>query len=547
MNAPKDGPQRGTIRPADLRAVLARFPFDRAAIRQPISSDPVIVVPPAVLARYNARVLDPANAVKVTKQPAVRSTVYIADKLLVSGAASDEGRDQLTRAAESKFLTVQPPLAHTDRRNTFVAAAREAGRTDAEKSFPQLVHLEPMDGVAVVPDAWEVLQAFRAAVGPGSPDQQHVGLDHLLTATRYTHGSPFGGGPQAWGTQSAVASASYGVAGWGGRQPVNWIGPAPARNPDFKGRRPVVAVLDTGVGEHDWFAEGVARNQTWGNAVLGLTDPATDPESVGVIDDPLEGILDPDAGHGTFIAGLIRQQCPDADILSIRVMPSDGAVPEHVLLDALHLLAIRQQWAQRTGNTAGIVDVVSLSLGYYHEQPEDVDFDPLLLEPIRALGRSGVAVVVAAGNDSTHRPMYPAAFSPHRGGRIAEPEADCVPVTGVGALNPDGTTALFSNAGPWVTWREPGAALVSTFPKTFDGSAQPDFEFPDGEEIRATIDPDGFESGFGVWSGTSFAAPVLAGKLAQTLLESGCDDVDQHAMLERGWAAVKSRVGTERP
>ena len=35
---------------------------------------------------------------------------------------------------------------------------------------------------------------------------------------------------------------------------------------------------------------------------------------------------------------------------------------------------------------------------------------------------------------------------------------------------------------------------------------------------RASLDPDRF-TGFGTWSGTSFAAPVMAGAAAQALLE----------------------------
>ena len=58
--------------------------------------------------------------------------------------------------------------------------------------------------------------------------------------------------------------------------------------------------------------------------LLGLPDPTPIPSVTGVSDDPYEGVLDPDAGHGTFIAGLIRQNCPDADILAVRVMGGDG-------------------------------------------------------------------------------------------------------------------------------------------------------------------------------------------------------------------------------
>ena len=37
---------------------------------------------------------------------------------------------------------------------------------------------------------------------------------------------------------------------------------------------------------------------------------------------------------------------------------------------------------------------------------------------------------------------------------------------------------------------------------------------------RATVDPDNY-TGFGTWSGTSFAAPVAAAMVAQALLDKG--------------------------
>jgi subtilisin family serine protease len=308
----------------------------------------------------------------------------------------------------------------------------------------------------------------------------------------------------------------------------------------------VVAILDTGVGEHDWFPLDpetvVHRNQKVGDVLLGLGEPS-DTENTGVVEHPLEGVLDPYSGHGTFIAGLIHQECPDADILSIRVMPSEGAVPEHVLLDALQLLVVRQHDALANGRAEDVIDVVSLSLGYYHEQVGDAAIDPLLYQPIRALGEMGVMVVVAAGNDATSRPMFPAAFAPYRGGYVPAPDPACVPVVSVGARNPDGTIALFSNEGPWVTCLESGAAVVSTFPQKFDASAGAAYGFRGPRGWRSTIDPDDFRSGFGVWSGTSFAAPVFAGKLARTLVEGtvgSTDEIEPAAMLTRARACVQA-------
>ena len=92
----------------------------------------------------------------------------------------------------------------------------------------------------------------------------------------------------------------------------------------------------------------------------------------------------------------------------------------------------------------------------------------------------------------------------------------------MGALNPDGQTiALFSNAGDWVSCHRVGAAVVSTMPTTFNGALQPAAElFVAGDGHRASLDMDNFHGGFATWSGTSFAAPVLAGQLAQRLIES---------------------------
>jgi subtilisin family serine protease len=231
-------------------------------------------------------------------------------------------------------------------------------------------------------------------------------------------------------------------------------------------------------------------------------------------------------------------------------MPSDGAVTEDVLLDVLTALAARQHAAQQSADERSLIDIVSLSLGYYHELPDDPLFDPKLLAPITQLSQMGVAVVASAGNEATYRPMYPAAFTPHVGGLIAALDASCVPLISVGALNPNGSVAMFSNAGDWVACNRPGADLVSTFPQTFNGAEQSQFGVTVDGTVRATIDPDDFSSGFGTWSGTSFSAPYLAGELAQSLID-GCanalSDTDPASGVRRGWTAVTGCTGIECP
>ncbi len=62
------------------------------------------------------------------------------------------------------------------------------------------------------------------------------------------------------------------------------------------------------------------------------------------------------------------------------------------------------------------------------------------------------------------------------------------------------------------------------------------------------IDPDDFMGGFGLWSGTSFAAPVLAAQLAGRTLKGGTlDTTDARSAVTRGWAAITRELGWRRP
>jgi subtilisin family serine protease len=331
--------------------------------------------------------------------------------------------------------------------------------------------------------------------------------------------------------------------------PVTWVGPPPTRrrDKDLRGaRRPVVAVLDTGTGTHPWLTDKVVdRAPTCAYLRIGLTDPATDIEQTGVGTGQLTGSLDIEAGHGTFIAGLVHQRCPDAKILSIRVVQTDGVVSEYDLLQAVNMLWLRQKLALKYNRRNELVDVISMSLGYYHEDESDARFDPLMLAPLRALSRLGVAVVVSAGNDATKRPIYPAAFAPYPGGVVDVMSSGEVPLVAVGATNPDGSIALFSNDGPWVRAYRPGAGLVSTMPTTFDAGQKASVEVYEDGQRRSTIDPDNYLSGFATWSGTSFAAPILAGDLAQCMNEDRAlrmDPAEDEDPVRTAWTALHRAV-----
>jgi subtilisin family serine protease len=213
-------------------------------------------------------------------------------------------------------------------------------------------------------------------------------------------------------------------------------------------------------------------------------------------------------------------------------------VYEGDLICALALLADRIAAAEQ-GSMAEMVDVVSLSLGYFDESSADVTDSSGLWQVIRLLLDLGVPVVAAAGNYSTRRRFFPAAFS-------LEPSP--VPVISVGALNPNGSKALFSDGGDWVRAWAAGAAVVSTYPDDVNGSLTAQVKVdpqPGGvppqrgrPDEREALDPDDFRGGFATWSGTSFAAPLIAAQIAARLLEQAA----AHSVDRAGGQAAADRT-----
>ncbi|MCK9792613.1 S8 family serine peptidase [Isoptericola sp. 4D.3] len=542
------------------------------------------------------RFLDPSTVRRSPGQRQVGSTWYVADRLLVRGGLPETVRGRLRApegaAALPTVLSLEP-VEDDDAAAGFERAARRQGchlgvevryRQGAEAS----ADARPLDLVDedlgfvlrliadrpdVQPDAWEVLEAdARDDSTPWT-----LSLDHVMTALPFTTHPftthpftthpftthpftthpftthPFTTHPFTTHPFATHGMAEYGVPGRGGRSPVAWLGAPPVRHVRDDGdelrtpdgaARPVVAIVDTGIGTHPWFGTYVLGDgPDEGNGVVirgaRLPDgpigtypvaqlPEEDAEIGGASTAPLTGPLDPVAGHGTFIAGIVHQTCPDALLVPVRVLGGSGAAIESEVIESLRRL-LRFHRRGLAGEAGYLpVDVVVLPMGYYHEQPEDLQWDHPLSEVLARLRDSGVAVVVAAGNDGETRPEFPAAFAPEVDRRAVPPRitaprdtsAERPPILAVGAANPDGSTALFSNDGPWVTCVRPGAAVVSTVPTTLDGPSTPSLRTREryADAVRSTIDPEGFQGGFATWSGTSFAAPVLAGEIARELL-----------------------------
>ncbi|GAB2505964.1 hypothetical protein GCM10027063_51450 [Promicromonospora xylanilytica] len=454
-----------------------------------------------------ARDLDPAE-VTSRRGGRVRPTQYVANRLIVRGRP--DGDDAVLVAlrdrARARGLALEEVALHP-------GASREGeSLLDARHGVAfQVTGNESSVGEA---DAWDLMDEVAEVLG--DDDRPRVSLDHLVL------------GHQKWEPHGPP----------GTRSPASFLGPAPLRahgegtTPFVTAEgaaRPVIAVLDSGIGAHPWFEEPgtvVIRDATVDGEPIGTSaedEPLYDCEVRGRRRDRADE-LDTYAGHGTFVAGVVHQVCPDAAILPVRVFGGDGRVSEWDLARTLEKLL--EYHLRGVAGQEGFhpVDVVVLSAGFYAEHPEDDDdYEGVLRGRLRDLRRVGVLVVLSAGNDGSARPTYPAAWAPKvyrtEAGAVPRDPSDLrpdyTPLLAVTAMNPDGSLADFSNDGPWVTAVRNGVRVVSSMPTTFDGSQEP---WKSGDGLRQSLDPDNFVGGFGTWSGTSFAAPTLAGELAGAVL-----------------------------
>lgn len=171
---------------------------------------------------------------------------------------------------------------------------------------------------------------------------------------------------------------------------------------------------------------------------------------------------DDDQGHGTHVAGIasgiinnnrgIAGVSGKSKIMPIKALSSTGSGYTSDIGEGI-------MWAADRG-----AKVINLSLGgpYY---------DQYLQDSVNYAYNKGALIIAAAGNSNTSAPSYPAALNN---------------VVAISAVDQSNSRASFSNYGSYIDLAAPGVSIYST---TYDG-------------------------GYGYKSGTSMAAPFVAGAAA---------------------------------
>jgi hypothetical protein len=372
-----------------------------------------------------------------TEAPADFTYLFHPDRLLVRGRDVEEFEEAVARLDDG--ILKYPPR-----------------RDDANLLGGELVRYvlaERADGLTV-PDLLDRLEERGLRRGVATPDH-------------WVHVSPGGPGSLC----PAIEPEETGLTE-----------PWPPQAPECKKKREVtVVVVDTG-----WNPpSGTDPRTPWLHDVRG--------------DDELNGPhLRPYAGHGTFIAGVVRCMAPDTDVyvegFCIDGVGGGGVLESDMVVQLEEALTHDPQVINLSAGCRTRDDLPSTAFDTFWET--------------RLKGRDCV-LVAAAGNDSWAAPFWPAA-------------ADWA--VGVGSLDRDGRISDFSNFGISADVYALGRNHVNAFP---DGTFTC-HETPAKGDVRV------FSSGMARWSGTSFAAPVVAGLIAREISETGASAADaRDAVLGR--------------
>ena len=241
------------------------------------------------------------------------------------------------------------------------------------------------------------------------------------------------------------------------------------------GKGVTVVVIDTG-----WYAP---QPLPWDH----LGSVGGEPELAGVFGGPNLDEIRPYAGHGTFVAGVVRSMAPECSVyvLSLQV---DAQVPGGGVFESD---MVRQLDASLSHHP----DLINLSAGCPTRNNRPARAFENWWNDVRARANPPL-MVAAAGNNSSPWGFWPAS-------------SDWA--VGVGSLDRDGTVSDFSNWGDSVDVYALGRNLINAFPR----GKYLCREAPDRGDWRQ------FVNDYARWSGTSFSAPLVTGLIAAAMSPQG--------------------------
>jgi hypothetical protein len=208
------------------------------------------------------------------------------------------------------------------------------------------------------------------------------------------------------------------------------------------------------------------------------------------------------AGHATFIAGLIQEQAPNADLV-VRQVLDDHAVSVWSWDVATRMVAFLNE----------DVAILNISFGC----ATDDNQPPLLLKRVVEKLTPTITVVAAAGNhgELPDNPPNQDPDTPQLTSKTTIWPAALGDVVAVGALRKSVGTepapqASFSPRLPWIDLLALGEDVISTY---LSNNVHVVGRDPSGNPIDNGVQQFG-DPGYAKWSGTSFAAARVSGAIA---------------------------------